>query len=128
MGYIAQTKCLECGEVFVENYGGGFTSHQVRCDKCGKSIDIYFSDLGKLHKQYLKGLSTPFCMATADHDKYIQEHSKLSPISEEEYEAGVDKFSGTCRCGGSYKLDTPPRCPKCKSSNLEEEKPDIFYD
>ncbi len=36
----------------------------------------------------------------------------------------------TCKCGGTFSTDAPPRCPKCRSTNLKRD-PDgieILYD
>jgi ABC-type ATPase with predicted acetyltransferase domain len=30
----------------------------------------------------------------------------------------VEKYAGKCTCGGSFKVNAPPRCPQCKSSDV----------
>ncbi|MFZ0926434.1 MAG: hypothetical protein WCE82_12175 [Halobacteriota archaeon] len=30
----------------------------------------------------------------------------------------VEKYAGKCACGGSFKVNAPPRCPQCKSSDV----------
>ena len=30
----------------------------------------------------------------------------------------IEKYAGKCTCGGSFKVNAPPRCPQCKSSDL----------
>jgi len=30
----------------------------------------------------------------------------------------VEKYAGKCACGGNFKVNVPPRCPQCKSSDL----------
>jgi len=35
---------------------------------------------------------------------------------------------GKCRCGGSFSEDASPRCPKCRSDNLDLGEPEVFYD
>lgn len=36
---------------------------------------------------------------------------------------------GICRrCGGAQRLDAPPRCPKCRSTDLEEGCVDFRWD
>lgn len=128
MGSISEMKCLDCGQVFEAALGGGFFFHKLLCDQCGADKDIGFDELGELHLRYLKGLPGPYCVASSEHDKYIREHTSLSSISEDEYNKGIDALAGKCRCGGKYKLDAPPRCPKCHSTNLEEGEVSICYD
>ncbi len=35
---------------------------------------------------------------------------------------------GKCSCGGKFLVDAPPRCPKCKPTDIEEGEVDILYD
>ena len=129
MGCEFETKCCDCGSVFLASHGGGFFFHLVRCDRCGETKSIGFDELGDLHERYLKGLEGPYCIASSEHDKHIREHSPLEPIREDEYNRGIDKLAGKCGCGGKYLLDAPVRCPECRSTNLEEgEEPLIMYD
>jgi Zn finger protein HypA/HybF involved in hydrogenase expression len=121
-------KCLECGNTFTVDHGGGFVFHLLRCDKCGRTKAIDFARLGELHLRYLKGLPGPYCVATSEHDKYVREQVDLQPISEEEYQRGVEKRAGKCKCGGKYVFDAPPRCPKCHSTNIKEGGTTIMYD
>ncbi len=30
-----------------------------------------------------------------------------------------EKIAGKCECGGKFKINAPPRCPKCSSSEYE---------
>lgn len=128
MGYTVQAKCLDCGATGMIDHGGGFVFHRLRCDKCGETKDISFDELGELHLRYLKGLPGPYCVATAEHDRHVQEHAQVEPISEDDYHKRVEGFAGSCACGGKYTFDAPPRCRKCHSDRLEEGKPEIEYD
>jgi predicted Zn-ribbon and HTH transcriptional regulator len=38
----------------------------------------------------------------------------------------LEAFAGKCLCGGSFRVDAPPRCPKCKSTELEIERIGFF--
>jgi hypothetical protein len=80
--------------------------------------------------RYIKGLPGPYCVVSSGFDKYVQENYPGEPMSEEEYHAAVEQIAGSCGCGGSYKFRAPPRCPKCKSTELEEYDagPYIMYD
>jgi len=49
MGHIATAKCLDCGETFIVNHGGGFFFYLLRCDRCGETKSIELDDLGDLH-------------------------------------------------------------------------------
>ncbi len=33
--------------------------------------------------------------------------------------AAIEAVAGSCSCGGSFKVDAPPRCPQCRSLNIE---------
>ena len=124
MGHTAETKCLDCGFEYEESYGGGFTFHQLRCDRCGKEKMTGFDELGELLQRFLKG--RPGYYGTTDAE--MDANAPVEPISEKEYHKGVETFAGGCRCGGDYKLGAPPRCPKCRSTQLEEGQAGIMFD
>ncbi len=128
MGHRVESKCLDCGATFQVNHDGGFTFHLVRCDRCGRTKAIGFEKLGELHIRYLKGLETPYSMATAKLDAMARELPSGPPISEDEYHEGVELVAGRCRCRGKYRLDAPPRCPKCRSMKISERGITVMYD
>jgi hypothetical protein len=128
MGYQVGAKCGECGNTFTVDHGGGFSFHLVRCEKCGKTKSIGFDELGELHLRYLKGLPGSYCIASSEHDRYVRENAEVVPISEDEYHKGIEAAAGTCECGGNYGLDAPPRCPKCRSTRIDEGEPNVMYD
>lgn len=105
MGCSCKAKCLDCRAEFRVDDGGGMTFHLVRCDKCGRTKTIPFDDIKKLDALY-----------------------SSQQISEEEYNLGIGTFAGKCRCKGQFKVDAPPRCPKCRSTNIHQEESDIMYD
>ena len=126
---VFEAKCPECRISFTVLHGGGVFYHLVRCENCGKTKGIGFDELGELHLRYLKGIGMPYCVASSEHDRYVQEHVQVEPISEDEYNRGIAAIAGTCLCGGSYCLDAPPRCPKCRSTRIDEgEIPIRHYD
>lgn len=86
-------------------HGGGMTFYLVRCDQCGRTKTISFDKLTGLN-----------------------ELSAHKHISEEEFNLGIETFAGKCRCKGQFKVDAPPRCPKCHSTRIEESEPDTMYD
>jgi len=128
MGHQISAKCLDCGATFKLDRGGGFFFHLVCCDKCGKSKSIGFDELGELHIRYLKGLPGPYCVASAQHDENVRKNVPVEPISREEYHKGIEAIAGKCRCGGHYNLNAPARCPKCRSTRLEEGAITAVYD
>ncbi len=128
MGQRVEAKCLNCGAVFTLNLGGGFSFHLLRCNKCGKEKTIGFDELGELHLRYLKGLKSPYSVASSSYDRYVQEIVDVEPISEKEYYKGVEEIAGKCSCGGNFKFDAPPRCPKCRSTKVEKTKIITMYD
>jgi hypothetical protein len=128
MGHQVNATCRTCGNTFTVDHGGGFYFHLVRCANCGKTKSLSFDELGELHLRYLKGLPGPYCVANAEFDKGIQENAQIEPISEDEYHKGIEAIAGTCRCGGRYCLDAPPRCPKCRSKRIDEGEITVMYD
>jgi len=121
MGSTYGATCKKCGKTFEYNEGGGFVFHLLRCDKCGKEREIGFEEIGEPHKKYIKGLSVPYSSASSESDEDIQKNYPGDPITEEEYHLEVEKMVGDCKCGGTFRFDAPPRCPKCKSTDLEDD-------
>ena len=128
MGEERRAICNKCRHRFSVNIEGGFRFHLLHCDRCGGEKAIDFDTLGEIHLQYLKGLQGPYSVATADYDRDVQKNYAGAPLSEEDYESKVEEFAGKCRCGGWYKFNAPPRCPKCKSSDLSMGKVLTHYD
>jgi len=128
MGKRVRAKCLKCGERFEFDDGGGFLFHLLRCDRCGKTKSIGFDDIPELHARYIKGLPGPYSVVSAEHDRRIQQDPTIRPISEEEYRKGVEEFAGLCSCKGRFRFDAPPRCPKCRSTDVERGQTTMYYD
>jgi hypothetical protein len=80
---------------------------------------VGFDEIEEAHVRYLKGLPGPYCVASSEFDKYMRDNYLGEPLSEEEYHIIVEQIAGACSCGGSFKFDAPPRCPKCRSTKLE---------
>lgn len=128
MGQEKNATCRECGHRFTIKDGGGFHFHLLRCEECGSTKDIGFDELGEIHLRYLKGLEAPYCIATSEHDEYVRENYDGEPLEEEEYESKVEEIAGKCKCGGQFRFDAKPRCPKCKSVEIEEGEVTVYYD
>jgi hypothetical protein len=128
MGVKYRAECKECGCKFQASDGGGFFFHLLHCDVCGKSKNVSFEEIGEPHIRYVKGLKTPYAMATAENDRQIQEEYPGKPLSEKSYHIAVEKMAGKCRCGGAFKFNAKPRCPKCRSIKLIQGEITLFYD
>ena len=85
MGSRYNAICLDCGDYFSIDEGGGFFFHLLKCDACGKDREVSFDKLGELYFRFLKGLKTPCTISTKSSDKFIQKNYKGEPVSEEEY-------------------------------------------
>src|SRR5660397_104797 len=72
MGCSYHVKCLQCGNNFDVNSGGGFFFHLLHCDFCGKDKSIGFDEIGELHLRYIKGLPGPYCVASSSLDQHIK--------------------------------------------------------
>lgn len=128
MGHQVDAQCLDCQATFTVQHGGGFSFHLLRCNRCGKTKAISFSELGELHLRYLKGLPGPYCCASAAYDQYVQEHVAVEPIGGEEYHKMIEKTAKKCRCRGVFTFDAPTRCPACRSTRIEEGGTGLCYD
>jgi hypothetical protein len=128
MGCTLTAKCLDCGESFTVDDGGGFCFHLLRCDRCGVERSVGFEELGLTHIRYLKGLSGPYCIASMEHDEWVRKNAPVEPLSEGEYHKSIEEQAGSCRCGGRYALDAPPRCPKCRSARIKQGELVQYYD
>jgi predicted Zn-ribbon and HTH transcriptional regulator len=58
----------------------------------------------------------------------VREQVRVEPISETQYNHRVEAIAGKCRCGGRYLFNAPPRCPKCRSTDVEEGEITAMYD
>ena len=118
MGCINGVICKDCGTKYEIRRGGGFTNHDLHCDKCGELKTVDFWDLGEIHLKFIKGLDIPYCVATGASDKYIQDNYPGDPIDEDEYHRLVEEFAAN-----EWRKYTkaPTRCPKCRSANYEKD-------
>ena len=89
-----------------------------------------FDEIGEARLRYLKGLPGPYCVASKRSDTSVRDHYPGEPLSEGKYHSIVEQIAGACSCGGSFRFDAPPRCPKCESSGLEYDPggASLYYD
>ncbi len=129
MGMAYHATCKKCRHRFEVRIGGGFFFHLLHCTYCGTDKHISFKELGEVHLQYLKGLDVPYCVASANNDEAVRDSYSGRAISEATYERKVQKIAGTCQCGGSFTFRAKPRCPKCRSTRLEDNREHaVLYD
>ena len=128
MGKLVEAKCMKCGHFFRISHGGGFHFHLLRCNKCGETKSINFNEIYELHQRYLKGLSSPYCIATSKHDKRVQKNEDIKPIGENEYYKEIVNLAGNCKCSGKFNFKALPRCPKCRSKDIREGETTECYD
>ena len=72
---------------------------QMRCEECGRATAVLVDE------QYLAG----------------------SP-SKAAWAKRMEARAGKCRCGGQYTLQAKPRCPKCRSVDLDKGNVEVLYD
>lgn len=128
MGVLRKAKCRKCNKSFEVHDGGGFIFHMLRCDTCGKEKQVLFNKLGDLHFRYLMGLNMPYSMVTPPIDDFIRNTYPGKLLSENEYHRLVSEKVGKCRCGGNYTFDAPFRCPKCRSTEIDDLGGIYLYD
>ena len=88
-------RCNTCGYEFGLGVGGTKFNAGLRCDTCGELILI---DNGSHNRGRIE-----------DYKTYYEKHY-----------ADMEKKAGYCSCGGKFKNDAPPRCPKCRSTDISE--------
>ena len=127
MGSEYEARCRKCGRTFSVSQGGGFSFYLLRCEKCGKEKSVSFEELRDLNRRDLNSFSVPHSVATAVRDEEIRETAPgPPPLIDSEIETLLRKH----RCGGHFRFDSPPRYPKCRSTEVEvdESGPTVMYD
>ena len=119
MGSSAGMICKNCQHHFIVEEGGGFYFHLLHCDRCGRTKSIGFAEVGDLHSAYLKGLPGPYAVISRKHDLQVKAEYSGPAQSESEYHAAIESSLNRHNCGGRFRFDAPPRCPKCRSTELE---------
>ena len=104
-----EAKCKDCGAILsigcvsVDDF-----SILLRCERCGGEKFISDDEIEQAKSKDLE---------------------KLSELdSEEENLREIERIAGTCKCGGKPKFDAPPRCPECRSKNIEQVGSTSFYE
>ncbi|MBN1785471.1 MAG: hypothetical protein JW825_00575 [Candidatus Methanofastidiosa archaeon] len=120
MGTSYSVVCKNCMKRFTASYGGGFFFHLLHCEECGKERSVDFKEIGDLHIRFVKGLPGPFCVASSEWDKTIQDLPDIEPLDEGSYQNLIVERLERCSCGGRFTFDAPPKCPRCGSKEFEK--------
>ena len=92
MGQQRDVVCKNCGHAYLVRIGGGFQFMLLHCDRCGLEESVTIEQIGSA------------IGAEGETGRWIEEH--VEP----------------CGCGGRFTPDAPPRCPKCKSDEFEDDQ------
>jgi hypothetical protein len=149
MGSTYEAKCLQCGEKFYVNKGGGFNFYLLHCDACGAEKTVTATSETVWEPSVATSETAPKPLIGSRDTVSTRSfwarfrrkqtfRGKTTPTSSgkktghitsggsKHYgygfvnKAKVEQIAGTCpRCGGSFKFDAPARCPTCKSAEIE---------
>ncbi len=102
MGRSYQVACKECGHRCEINVGGGITFQLLHCTRCGKEKSVAYNQIRI--------------------DNYRGERMSVEAYKRRvrNEERRFQRVAGSCRCGGSFTVRANPRCPKCRSTRLED--------
>jgi hypothetical protein len=90
MGTLYSSRCNSCGATFETSEGGGFLFELLHCEACGKEKSVPLDELGGTRAR------------------------RWGP----RYVARIEGAASACECGGHFRLNAPPRCPVCRSTDL----------
>lgn len=113
--------CADCGKHATVQEGGGTGFFLLHCESCGEPKTIEPDAFETAHLLYLKGLPERARQMCHDYDRERVESTPGEPLSLEQYFAAIEEAAGRCLCGGQFSLEAPPRCPRCKSADLEDD-------
>ncbi len=101
MGTLYRVTCKICGEVFEASDGGGFHSHLLHCEWCGRERVVHQQAMGAAFRA----------------DRLV-------------LDAWIAANVKPCPCGGRFSLDAKARCPRCGTDDWDEgnAKAEIDYD
>ncbi|MFP4056217.1 MAG: hypothetical protein ACLF0G_05045 [Candidatus Brocadiia bacterium] len=118
---IRSVVCQACGGRSRVREGGGRGHYLLHCESCGRATTVFRDQVLDAHLRYLKGLPEEGRALSADYDRERVESHPGEPIPLEAYWAAIEAAAGACACGGRFSLEAPPRCPNCRSADLEDD-------
>lgn len=84
--------CLDCGEGFTLNLGGGMICGTLICNHCGQTRNF------RWRQRQMLGFG------------------RIDPSDEPDYEDAPHP----CKCGGEFAFGAEKRCLKCRSTHIKE--------
>lgn len=119
MASVSDMICQTCGQEFCADFDDGLDYHLLRCNRCGGPSQVAFADLVGLRSAYVRGLPVPDLVLTASHNPRFARTQSGAPMSEAEYRLAIEASTGPHDCGGRFEFDAAPRCPKCRSADMD---------
>jgi len=119
MGAEYRGRCNACGTTFTYKESGGFCFHVLRCDTCGRSKMVEHDKPDGPDALFSRDLSS---------DLESPADEPAGPIDRGTDVAAVERKVRPCRCGGRYRFDAPPRCPRCRSTDIDRGEITLLYD
>lgn len=105
MGYMEMYRCADCGTDWLRTTGMGMAQvYQLHCDRCGDPTSVDFSQWRP---------SEPLESELDDDDDWYTTALVRH----------VEEAAGGCECGGHFRVDAPPICPECRSTNIDPDAP-----
>jgi len=108
MGKLYQYQCNSCKHEFEFTQGPIMAGHVAHCEDCGQekllAPDELPVELSGYHSFDYKWES-----------ELTEKEPKLTTAA-----------TGLCSCGGNYSLQARPRCPKCRSDDINQDNSRII--
>ncbi len=83
---------------------------EATCRKCGTKFK--FCDGGGFLFERVR------CAECGEDKAVLYAELKKQGLSPQNH-AEIESFAGKCACGGNFRVNAAPRCPKCRSSELK---------
>ncbi|MHC9510556.1 FmdB family zinc ribbon protein [Kangiella sp. M94] len=108
MGKLYQYQCNSCKHEFEFTQGPIMAGHVAHCEDCGKEKLLAPDEL---------------LMELWGYHSFDYEWDPELSDNEPKLTTAV---TGKCACGGNYSLNARPRCPKCRSDDINQDNSRII--
>jgi len=115
MGHQYGAICSACQHRFSVSEGPGMRSVTLHCDRCGRMKTLAFEKLGERFWELTALGAGPYDLDGAG-DAELSDRERPP---REALRNHVETVAGRCRCRGTYRIDAPARCPRCRSVEHE---------